>query len=237
MNNEADRLIDAFLASGQTVVSNLVLRNYRRIGMTTAQLMVYLQLKSYLDQGVVTPNISQVATNLDTDTNQVYEIMHQMIQQKLMTHETKTDGQGKQIDYYDFAVLTKKLLHFVQQDHTKQQQENGEGEREQTFDQIEVEFGRPLSPIELETISKWIDEDHYSAQLISLALQEAVLNQAWNLKYMDRILRSWEKQHITTPQQVDKLHQERLDQHSATETVSAKQPNGPDIPLFKISDD
>ena len=72
--------------------------------------------------------------------------------------------------------------------------------------------------------------------MIVLALQEAVLNQAWNLKYMDRILRSWEKQHVTTPQQVDQIRQTHIEQQTAQGKTTHKHPAGPDIPLFKISD-
>ena len=38
-------------------------------------------------------------------------------------------------------------------------------------------------------IGQWLNTDHYSPELIRLALREAVLNQAYSLKYIDRILR------------------------------------------------
>ena len=205
--------------------------------MTTAQLMVYLQLKSYLDQGIASPNISQVATNLGTDEKQVFELLHQMIQRQFLVHETKTDDYGKQSDYYNFSLLTKKIIQFVSNQTATQIATEDTSEREQTFDKIEVEFGRPLSPIELETVARWFDDDHYAPKMIVLALQEAVLNQAWNLKYMDRILRSWEKQHVTTPQQVDQIRQTHIEQQTAQGKTTHKHPAGPDIPLFKISDE
>lgn len=234
-NDQTDQVLDAFESAGHTVINNLILRNYRRVGMTTAQFMVYLQLKSYLDQGIASPDIAQVATDLGTDENQVFELMHQMIQHQFLTHETKTDSYGKQSDYYNFSRFTKKISHLVTQQQTQQVVQQTTSERETIFNKIEVEFGRPLSPIELETVAKWFDEDHYAPKLIELALQEAVLNQAWNLKYMDRILRSWEKQHITTAQQVDQLRQSHLQQTSSA-NQSKKMPTGPDIPLFKIGD-
>ncbi|MCG4282719.1 DnaD domain-containing protein, partial [Lacticaseibacillus saniviri] len=70
------------------------------------------------------------------------------------------------------------------------------------FSMVEVEFGRPLSPIEQQTIRAWLEEDHYAPEMIQLALREAVLNQAYSLRYMDRVLINWEKRHLTTPQQV-----------------------------------
>ena len=69
------------------------------------------------------------------------------------------------------------------------------------FQEIEKNFGRPLSPIEFESIAAWQTQDHYPDDLILVALQEAVLNQAYSLKYIDRILLSWERKGIRTKQQ------------------------------------
>ena len=79
------------------------------------------------------------------------------------------------------------------------------------YNQIEIEFGRPLSPVEQETIRDWLTTDHYLPEVILLALREAVLNAAYSLKYMDRILLNWERRHLKTAQQVQaelKRHQE-----------------------------
>ena len=69
---------------------------------------------------------------------------------------------------------------------------------------FEAEFGRPLSPIEMETLIMWLEEDRYSVELIQLALREAVLSQVYNFKYIDRILLNWEKKNIRTKEQVEK---------------------------------
>lgn len=69
------------------------------------------------------------------------------------------------------------------------------------FQEIEKNFGRPLSPIEIETVGSWQSDDHYSDELVLVALHEAVLNQAYSLKYMDRILLNWERKGIKSKQQ------------------------------------
>lgn len=106
--------------------------------------------------------------------------------------------------------------------------------REGIFGAIEKEFGRPLSPIELGQISSWLDQDSYKPEMISLALREAVLNQAYSLKYMDKILMNWERQHITTTIEYqamkDKRNMQASDHQQRTKSV------GPSIPLFKITD-
>lgn len=77
------------------------------------------------------------------------------------------------------------------------------------YQSFEQEFGRPLSAIEYQRIGQWLDEDHYAPDLIALALREAVLNQAYNLTYIDRVLLSWERKNIRTKQQVEEEQKRR----------------------------
>lgn len=74
--------------------------------------------------------------------------------------------------------------------------------KQTTFNKVENEFGRPLSPIEMETIKFW-DED-YTEDMIDCALREAVLNSAFNFKYIEKILVSWEKKNLKTIADIQK---------------------------------
>ena len=79
---------------------------------------------------------------------------------------------------------------------------------------FEKEFGRPLSPMEMETLVMWVEQDKYSPELVQMALREAVLSQVYNFKYIDRILLNWEKKNIRTKDQVEKESQRFRDQTS-----------------------
>lgn len=77
-------------------------------------------------------------------------------------------------------------------------------EKQQSINLLEIfqqEFGRLLTPIEMQTIGEWLDRDHYSQDIILEALREAVLNQKYSLKYIDRILLSWDKKNIRSSSQ------------------------------------
>jgi len=71
--------------------------------------------------------------------------------------------------------------------------------------------------------------------LIQLALKEAVLSQAYSLKYMDRILLSWERKNLKTAAQV----QREKERQAPRRTQSATTPTTaiPDVPIFKLTDD
>ena len=40
----------SYLQAGETSISNLLLHHYREIGMTSGELLVYLELKSYIGE-------------------------------------------------------------------------------------------------------------------------------------------------------------------------------------------
>ena len=61
---------------------------------------------------------------------------------------------------------------------------------------IEKNFCRTLSPIEVEVIDSWQDND-----LTRYAIKQAVLNGAYNIKYIDKILYNYKKNSITSVQQ------------------------------------
>lgn len=60
------------------------------------------------------------------------------------------------------------------------------------YEIIEKEFGRFLSPLELEIIDTW----DYPTDVIKLAIQEATTSGNFNVKYIDRIIFNWKKKNI-----------------------------------------
>lgn len=70
------------------------------------------------------------------------------------------------------------------------------------FSIFEKEFGRPLSPMEYEAISGWVDEDRYPEELILLALKESVFAGKVHFRYIDRILLEWSRNRVKNAQDV-----------------------------------
>ena len=58
---------------------------------------------------------------------------------------------------------------------------------------FENEFGRTLTPFEIDTIRDWIDTG-FSIDLIKSALGEAVRNKVRSIRYVDKILLNYRQQ-------------------------------------------
>lgn len=65
---------------------------------------------------------------------------------------------------------------------------------ENIFEIIEKEFGRLLSPLEIEMIRSW----DYPIEILKLAVQEASTSGQFVIKYIDKILYNWSKANVRT---------------------------------------
>lgn len=71
---------------------------------------------------------------------------------------------------------------------------------ENIFEIIEKEFGRTLSPLEIEMIRSW----NYPIEILKLAVQEASTSGQFVIKYIDKILYNWSKANVRTAEEAKK---------------------------------
>ena len=193
-----------WLKSGATVIPNVLFENYQKLGFNSEQFVLFLFLKSEIDKGNTFPSANFLADQLGTNQQTVYNLLDNMIKNRLISIETKSVDDGKRSDSYNYDIVWDKLARIETEEQREEKSQKNELDERQLYTSFEQEFGRPLTPIEMETIGYWLDDDNYSLELIAMALREASLNQAYNLRYIDHILRSWEKKNIKTADDVKK---------------------------------
>ena len=229
-------LLQHYLQAGETNISNLLLHHYKELGMTTSQFVLYLQFKSYQDRGIMNPDVRTIAKNLGTKERQVFEQLHQMMINHLVEQKMRKMEDGKEDAIYDFSLLINKLALLNENDQAVTIKVENTNNRVETFNQLEAEFGRPLSTMELQIVNDWLDKDNYSAIMIKLALRQAVMNSALNLQYMDRILQSWDRQGLRTERDINE-HEKRFEQRKeAGQKPEKKTLKKPKIPIYKLGE-
>ena len=194
--------INEYLKAGETTVSNLVIENYQKIGLTDEEFLFWLQLFRSQAKGDLFPDLAEISQIMGKPIDVIYKLLNQLVSRGFLIIETKQNEQGQMMDTYDLLAIFEKIDRLHQVKTEKQKEVTSEETIKQLYQGFEKEFGRQLSPIELEMIGQWLETDHYQPELIRLALREAVLNQAYSLKYIDRILLAWERKNITTKEQV-----------------------------------
>ncbi|SEM49145.1 DNA replication protein DnaD [Ligilactobacillus sp. WC1T17] len=224
-------MILKLLKMGHTTISNLLLENYTKLGLTDSEFIMLLLLIKYQQQNQDV-DLEALSVMMNKNVSEIGTLLNNLLVKKIVNLKTTTDALGRQHDEYDYNFLYEKLAKLAAAQKPAQLSK-GQNTSDNIFNKFQAEFGRPLSGFEMETIRSWLDEDHYQPDIILLALREAVLNQVYNLKYIDRILISWEKQHVKTPADVERISKRR--DLKEPENPIKKDLTGPSIPLYHWS--
>lgn len=193
--------LEDYVAAGQTVVSNLILDHYHALGMDSDELVFWLQLYRHHEQGDHFPDLNQIASEMGVDQKKVFELLNQLVLKQVIKIETVVVS-NKQQDQYLFTPMFEKIAQLLAQTKNNDSEKSEKEAVAQLFQRFQQEFGRPLSSFEYERIAQWLEEDHYTPELITLALKEAVLNNARSLQYIESILSSWHNKNIRSPHDV-----------------------------------
>lgn len=223
--------IKDFLKADSTTVSNLLLTYYQKIGMSDRDFLFYLQLLNYNQSGNPFPDLGVISETMSVSVDELFQTLQNLIDKGFISIETSLNEKGQQEDRYDLTLIYDRLSAFLEQQNQKEVEVSKENEIAQLYQTFETEFGRPLSPIEYETIQNWLTVDHYSLDLIHLALREAVLNQAYSLKYIDRILLAWERKNLKSKEQVQQDQKKRMVKIEEKQPIE-KEEELPHIPLY-----
>lgn len=231
--------LDLFLkwqADGSVNIPNALLDNYRQLQVDHGELILIIQIKRYIDAGVHFPTVKSLAQVMGESEEQIYNRIHALIQKKILSIQQSKNKNERSQDHYSLDLLWEKLYH-----HLLQRDQNAQRNQHMTAasDLIQIfesEFGRPLSPFEIERLGMWGNQDGYSPQLIEMALKEAVLNQVYNFNYMDRILRNWEKKNIKTAHDVKREQEKFNDYQSNKNNKGQDAAIQKEVPIFNWLD-
>jgi len=179
----------------QISIPKKLLSSYKHIGLNEQDLVVILQIHRFLQEGKEFPTLAEISNSLTINEQNCAIILRKLIQNELLVIQSKVNEQNQLSEVYSLEPLWKKLFTPVKKE---QEEENNIGT---LFVLFEQEFGRPLSPFEIEMINAWLDEDKCSPALIKAALRESVLMSKLNFKYIDRILQEWKRKGIHTVDQ------------------------------------
>lgn len=218
--------------AGSVDIPQLLLKNFHELGISDQEFIFILHVKSALDRGEYFPNLQKIAPQMNETLESVYQLVQHLIENKNLSIETIETSDGRTTDKMSLDLLWEKLALLVMQQKKGVEGESQANLQRDLYAMFETEFGRPLSPIELQTLSMWLYEEQYSADLIALALKEAVLAQAYSFKYIDRVLLNWQKKNITTKEQVKK-ESERFRRSKSDDSVSKdKDTHYEPVPMF-----
>lgn len=189
-----------WIYSGSTSVPNALLQNYRKLQLTADECLLIAWLMQRHPEESFVIDVRATCIQFGIDERQLFSIIQHLMDRQVLEIKQREAKDGKKVDYYSFKPLLRQLEVLFKQSSFSVEKMSQKDVNVLAL--IEQEFNRQLSGFEIEMISGWIHKDKYPQELIVAALKEAILNQAHNVKYIDRILLAWKNKGIQSAQQL-----------------------------------
>ena len=162
------------------VINPLILKNIKKFNLNVNEfllLLFFINVDSQLD-------ISKINKSISLSEEEILSAFDNLVSKGLIEVKVIKDK-----DKIDEEISLDNLYNKLLLDLPDEKKETD------IYSVFEGEFSRTLSPMEYETINKWL-ENGVSEDTIKSALKEAVLNGVYNLRYIDKIIYEWTKKKI-----------------------------------------
>lgn len=225
-----------WLSEGTISIPHVLFKHYRSIGLQDEECMLLLHVHTFIESGNPFPTPEELSGRMSITPTRCMGMLRGFIQQGLLEiGQYEDDERGMYYEAYSLNPLWEKLLSILSGQEAERDLANKEKEEQSVYTIFEREFGRPLSPMECETLKIWIDQDRHTSPLIISALKEAVMTGKLNFRYIDRILFEWKKNNIQTPEQARTYGEKfraRQNKHAARPAESSDSRNQFSVPVY-----
>lgn len=204
--------MDTVLQSGMVCVPHDLLLSYREVGLTEEELVLLLILSQCAQKtGDRYPDLGRVARVMGREEPQIQEIVASLVEKECLgiTRE-RTPETGASQPVFTMEPLLRRIGKKLSRNRTPQSRECVEEkpaaaihrpEKKDIYGVFEKEFGRLLSNTEIAYLSEWLEGDGFGENLVLEALRSAVSREKRSFRYIDAILRDWQKKGIRTPRE------------------------------------
>lgn len=184
-------LIDNIKINKDLIIPNYMIQNLLKLDLNLEEfiLLVYL-----INQSDIVPfDINKLSTNLNYESNKILELISSLNEKNYISIEMNKKN-GIIEEFISLDLFYNKIISFM---IDKKEEINNKS----IFSSFEKEYGRTLSPTEIEIIESW-KESNFSDEMILEALKEAVLSGVYNMRYIDKILFEWSKKGYKTVEDI-----------------------------------
>jgi len=235
----ADLVLDGF-----TSIPNMLIKVYSRIGITDFQMMLLIHLIRFkVEEKEYYPDPEVIAEVMETNSARIKKELAELLEKDIIAVSEYYDKKNNVIfEGYDFEPLFLKVSDVWASTRAREIAESENMIKAAALDHdflkiklrdkpaglistFEKEFGRPLSPIEVDQIQQWAGE--VESFLVIEALKRAVLRGKHNFKYINSILMEWKKNNLQTLEAIAEYERDFLKRRSARGALKKSQAGDP----------
>ncbi|HBM3459840.1 TPA: DnaD domain-containing protein [Listeria innocua] len=228
------KMLGKWMAEGQVTLPQVLVKNYAAIGLNENELVLLLQIQSFAAEAEFFPSMEMLTDRTTLRLEDTIKTMDSLLKKGVVAIEQSKDNSLMISEQYNLEPLWGKLVAFYENIEADNRQDLEVEQQTNLYSLFEVEFGRPLSPMEAEMLSAWVDQDRTSPDLIKEALKEAVISQKLNFRYIDRILLNWSKQGVKTTEDAKRVAEEFHQNGRTSQTINQSEvkKSAGSIPLY-----
>lgn len=175
------------VVNNHLIIPNYFIRYYKKFNLENNELLMLIYLLN-CNEKLILDN-KKISKDLYLEENEVLNIISSLIEKNYISIEMSKNN-GIIEEYISLDLFYEKINSYLIENDKKDNSSD-------IYSKFEKEFGRTLSPVEYETISKWI-ESNIPLELIEAALKEAILSGVNSIRYIDKILFEWNKKGYKT---------------------------------------
>jgi DNA replication protein len=197
---------------GQVDIPYWLLKYYTQLRMNELDVMLVLHVMAFkAKEGKDFPTLEELQARMSVTPDKVIATLQKLLKEGLLAIDDEVDPEtGVHFEKYNWLPLMQRLAEvrvdeLLAERMSKRSPQAARGN--DIFSTFEHEFGRPLTPMELESITGWLDKDRYPEELILAGLKEAVFAGKVHFRYIDRILMEWHRNRVTNAQQAKEYSQ------------------------------
>lgn len=210
---------------GTISIPTSLIENYPELGIGESEVMLLIHVHSFIQRGNLFPTPDLLAERMTHSESECLKILQSLMKRGFIEIKEHNDENNIKNEAFSLLPLWDKLIVLACAQKDDKQTASKEADERTLYELFEAEFARPLSPMESELITMWLDDDKYSPSLIKTALMEAVVSGKRNLRYIDRILIEWFKNGVKTVQQAKEYGEKfRSHQYKNTQSKTSETP-------------
>lgn len=210
--------VQALLFSATVGVPKYFLNHYSELEISHIEALLIIQIMSELESNPY-PSTQLLAKRMNLEDSQVEEMIAHLMMRNYLSIENRWNSEERRsASSYSLVGLIDELserwaieqVKLFEEEQYQQKEITVQAETkllnnttmERVIRTFEQELGRPLTSIECEIISGWISSQ-FSEEIILGAFKRGVMAGIRNFRYLDSILREWEKKGLRTLAEVE----------------------------------
>lgn len=168
--------------------SELVLNNYYKIGLDETDAIIIIKLNYLLNRQITFIHSKKLSNMLSISPVTTSKRLNNLMEKGFVKLELVTNGNGKETESFNLDYVIETILKADFEEKIMESSEENKNVESRLVSLFETEFRKPLSVLDIQTITKWLNEDKYTFEEIRNALFDASKARKLSIKYVDGIL-------------------------------------------------